>query len=224
MLEAKKSRWFEEIFAVYSRNLFRRRFRSLNVSGLDFLRNLNQPLLVYANHSSWWDGFVAFRISRAARLDSFLMMEEKQLKKLSAFRRLGAFSVVREKPREAAKSIGYAANLLKENSNRTLWIFPQGEILPNDERPLNFYHGVARIIEKVGGGFAAPLAIRYEFRGEFKPEIFVKIGEPQLIATAKNFDAKTLTGQFEQILTAVLDELKNDVLTANLQNYKNILT
>jgi chlorobactene lauroyltransferase len=224
MLEAKKSRWFEEIFAVYSRNLFKRRFYSLNVSGLDFLKNRNLPLLVYANHSSWWDGLVAFQISRAARLDSFIMMEEKQLKKLFLFRRLGAFSVVREKPREAAKSLNYAANLLKANSNRMLWIFPQGEILPNDGRPLSFYHGVSRIVEKTSAVFAVPLAIRYEFRGELKPEIFVKIVEPQAIPAVKNFDTKTLTGQFERRLTAALDELKNDILTANLQNYKNILT
>lgn len=226
MLEAKKSRWFEEIFAVYNRNLLKRRFHSLNVSGLDFLKSRNEklPFLIYTNHSSWWDGLVAFEISRRTRLDSFIMMEEKHLKKLFLFRRLGAFSVVRENPREAAKSLNYAANLLKENSNRTLWIFPQGEILPNDKRPLKFYNGASRIVEKVEQISAVPLAMRYEFLGEFKPDIFVRIAAPQSISVDKNFDAKTLTKQFEQKLTEALDELKNDVLNDNLQNYKNILT
>ncbi|HEX9961465.1 MAG TPA: lysophospholipid acyltransferase family protein [Pyrinomonadaceae bacterium] len=226
MLEAKKSRWFEEIFAVYNRNLLRRRFHSLNVSGLNFLKgeNRNQPLLVYANHSSWWDGLVAFQISRRARLDSFIMMEEKHLKRLFLFRRLGAFSVVRENPREAVKSVNYAANLLKENPERTLWIFPQGEILPNDKRPLAFYNGVARVVEKAARVFAVPLAARYEFLGDFKPEIFVRIGEPEAVSVDNNFAAKTLTKQFERRLNGTLDELKNDVLNGNLQNYKNILT
>lgn len=223
MLEAKKSRWFEEIFAVYNRNLFRRRFHSLKINGLDFLQNRNPPLLIYANHSSWWDGLVAFQISRAARLDSFVMMEEKHLKKLFLFRRLGAFSVVRENAREAAKSLNYAANLIKENSNRTLWIFPQGQILPNDARPLKFYHGAARVAEKIGGVLAAvPLAIRYELLGEFKPEVFVKIGEPQLISVGSNFNAKNLTGEFERNLTETLDNLKSDVLTRTFDDYEDL--
>lgn len=226
MLKAKKSRWFEEIFAVYNRNLLRRRFYSLKISGLDFLksRDGNLPFLIYANHSSWWDGLVAFQISRETQSDSFIMMEEKHLKKLFLFRRLGAFSVVRENPREAVKSINYAANLLKENPNGTLWIFPQGEILPNDRRPLNFYHGAARAVEKAGQIFTVPLAMRYEFLGEFKPEIFVKIGAPEFVSVDKSSDTKNLTKQFEQRLTETLDELKNDVLTGNLQNYENILT
>jgi chlorobactene lauroyltransferase len=229
MLEARKSRWFEEIFAVYNRNLLRRRFHSLRVSGLDFLRNRNDalPLLVYANHSSWWDGLVAFELSRVARLDSFMMMEEKQLKKLFLFRRLGAFSVVRENPRKALKSIEYAANLLKENPpphRRTLWIFPQGEILPNDKRPLNFYGGVSRLIEKAGCAVAgAPFAIRYEFLDEFKPEIFVKIGAPQLIPVDKTFDAKALTGAFERRLTETLDALKSDVTAKAFDDYEKIV-
>ncbi|MDQ3801800.1 MAG: lysophospholipid acyltransferase family protein [Acidobacteriota bacterium] len=228
MLEARKSRWFEEIYAVYNRNLFKRRFHSLSVCGLDFFRNRNHdlPLLVYANHSGWWDGLVAFEVSRAARLDSFIMMEEKQLKKLFLFRRLGAFSVVRENPRKALKSIEYAANLLKENPpphKRTLWIFPQGEILPNDRRPLNFYHGVSRIIEKAGRVAAIPFAIRYEFLDDFKPEIFAKIAEPQLISADKNFDAKTLTARFERSLTETLDALKSDITAKAFDDYEKIV-
>ena len=225
MLEAKKSRWFEEIFAVYNRNLLRRRFHSLRVSGLDFLksRKPDLPFLIYANHSSWWDGLVAFQISRRIGSDSFMLMEEKQLKKLFLFRRLGAFSVVRENPREAVKSIYYAADLLKENSNRTLWIFPQGEILPNDKRPLSFYNGVSRVVEKAGRVLTVPAAMRYEFRGEFKPEIFVKIGSPQLIAAEKDSSAKALTKQFEQRLTEILDALKADVLAKTFDDYEKIV-
>lgn len=227
MLEAKKSRWFEKIFAVYNKNLLKHRFAALYVSGLDYFQDSQTrsiPLVIYANHSSWWDGLIAFEISRRARLNSYVMMEEKHLKKLFLFRRLGAFSVVREKPRQASESINYAVSLLKEKPKTALWIFPQGEILPNELRPLKFYNGAAKIIQKSGGVFAVPLAIRGEFRGDFKPEIFVRIGEPELISTDKKVKTKNLTANFETTLTEVLDNLKIDVLTDNLQNYENILT
>lgn len=225
MLEAKKNRWFEAAFAVYNRNLLKRRFHSLRVGNLDVLRPRGEqlPRVIYANHSSWWDGLVAFEISRQTRMDSFIMMEEKQLEKLFLFRRLGAFSVVRDSLRQAAQSINYAANLLKEKPDRTLWIFPQGEILPGEARPLKFYRGAAKIIEKTGACFALPLAMRYEFRGEFKPEIFVRIGRGERISIANNYDARELTRRFERELTETLDRLKSDVIEKRFEDYEKIV-
>lgn len=224
MLEAKKNTRFESVFAVYNRNLIKRRFHSLQVSGLDFLRdkNNNIPFIVYANHSSWWDGLVAFESFRRAKLDAFFIMEEKQLKNLFLFQRLGAFSIVRENGREAVKSINYSADLLKK-TNRTLLIFPQGEIVSNDFRPIKFYNGLSRIIEKIGEAYAVPLALRYEFLGEFKPQIFVKIGLPELIKTDENFNAKEKTIIFAEHLTTNLDKLRSDIINKKFNHYKKII-
>lgn len=225
MLKAKKSYRFERIFAIYNRNLIKRRFSSLKVLNLDILQNLNRefPLIIYANHSSWWDGLAAFQISHTAELDSFIMMEEKHLKRFFPFRRLGAFSVIRENPREALKSVEYSADLLRGNSKRTLWIFPQGEILPNDARPLVFYNGFSRIIAKTSKCFVLSLAIRYEFTDKFKPEIFVKIGKAEYVEYDENFILKERTKYFADNLTANLDELKDDTSNKNLTNYRKIV-
>jgi 1-acyl-sn-glycerol-3-phosphate acyltransferase len=223
MLKANKSSLFEKLFAVYNRNLFRRRFESLRVDGIENLQNRNKklPLVLYANHSSWWDGLTAFEIGRAAALDHYLMMEEKQLRQLFLFRRLGAFSVVRENPREAVQSISYAVDLLKEKPNRALWIFPQGEILPNDCRPLRFYNGLARIVEKTGECLAASVAMRYEFQGEFKPAAVVKVGRAQSFAGVKN--AKQLTENLSLQLTETLDELKTNILEERTNGFIDLL-
>lgn len=223
MLKANKSRWFEKLFAVYNRNLFRRRFAALRVAGIDNLlnRNLDLPLVLCANHSSWWDGLVAFEIGRAGRLDHFVMMEERQLRQLFLFRRLGAFSVVRENPRESLESVNYAVELIKEKPNRALWIFPQGEILPNDARPLRFFNGVGRIIEKTRNCLIAPVAMRYEFSGEFKPTAFAKIGQ---VAIAYKFEnSKELIERLSNRLTETLDELRTEVLTAQTSDYQDLI-
>ena len=224
MLEAKKTVWFEKVFAVYNRNLIKRRFHSLQVSGLDFLRDKNAeiPFIVYGNHSSWWDGLVAFEIFRQAKLDAFFMMEERQLKNLFLFQRLGAFSIVRENGREAVKSINYSAELLKKSS-RTLLIFPQAKIVSNDARPIKFYNGLSRIIEKIGKVYAIPLAMRYEFLGEFKPQIFVNIGLPELIKTDEVFIAKEKTAIFAERLTTNLDKLKSDISNKNFNHFGKII-
>lgn len=224
MLEAKKSVWFERIFSIYNRNLLKRRFDSLRVSGLDFLKNKDAkiPLVIYANHSSWWDGLIFWEIIVNLDFEFYVMMEEKQLRQLFLFRRLGAFSVVREKPREAVKSINYAAALLRKDANRSVIIFPQGEILPNDVRPLHFFRGLASIVEKTVRCSVVPIALRYEFAKNFKPEILCKIGAPDVFEAGENFDSKNLNGILEARLTATLDSLKRDVVSGTTAGYENL--
>ena len=226
MLKAKKSFTFRKIFTLYNRNLVRRRFSALRVSGLNELQNKtvsDAPLLIYANHSSWWDGLVAFEISRRAALDAYVMMEEKHLKKLFLFRRLGAFSVARENPRGAVESIRYAAEILTEKRERALWIFPQGEIAPQDARPIFFYNGLSRIIEKLPRARIVPVAMRFEFTGEYKPEIFVKIGIIETVEAGKSFDSKKATIRFAGKMTELLDDLKTDAVTRNFDEYEKII-
>jgi 1-acyl-sn-glycerol-3-phosphate acyltransferase len=155
-----------------------------------------------------------------AKLDSFVMMEEKQLKTLFLFRKLGAFSVIRENPREAVKSINYAANLLKIKQDRVVWIFPQGEILPNDIRPLVFYNGISKIVEKVENCYVLPIAFRFEFLGKWKPEVFVKIGKADFIESGS---LKELTKYLALRLTETLDGLKQEIIENKTKQYQNLL-
>lgn len=225
MLTAQKKRWFDAVFSVYNRNLIKRRFHAFKAQNLDILkqRDANVPLVIYVNHSSWWDGLIAYQLWRSCEIDGFVMMEEKQLRDLQLFRKLGAFSVVRENPREAVKSINYAARLLKESANRVVWIFPQGEIKPNDARPLKFYHGISRIIEKLENCSVLPIALRYEFLDDFKPEIFVKVGEIQGFSAKEKFISKEATINLEAKLTNLLDNLRNDIAAENTGSYENIV-
>ncbi len=225
MLEANKKRWFEKIFFLYNGNLLKRRFHTFQVSGLENLikRQTEIPTIIYCNHSSWWDGLAAFHIGYNTDLDNYFMMEEKQLKDLQLFRKLGAFSVVKENPREGLKSINYSVKLLKENRNRAIWIFPQGEILPNDLRPIKFYNGISRVVEKIGKCQIFCVALRFEFLEEFKPEIFTKIENAEIIQIDKNFNSKLFTKQLSDKLTKNLAELKINILENNLRDFTNII-
>ena len=225
MLKAAKSKWFERLFAPYNRNLFRRRFDSFRVFGIENVRDRNEstPLLLFANHVSWWDGLAAFEISRKARLDAYLMMEERQLRRLQPFRLLGAFSVVREDARQALISVRYAAGLLREDPSRALWIFPQGEIRSFGRRPLEFYSGASRIAEKAGSCFAVPVAFRYEFGGEFKPDVYARIGEGRVLDLNGAAERKAATARMESWLIREMDLLREDVIDKNFGDYSVIL-
>ena len=225
MLTARKSAWFERAFAAYCRNLLARRFEGLRVAGLEGLRARRReaPLVLYANHSSWWDGLVAFQIGRACALDQYVMMEERQLRAYPLFRRLGAFSVERGRGREGARSVEYAARLLRADARRALWIFPQGVTLPNDARPLNFYTGAARVIERAGACEAAAVALRYEFMEEFRPEAFARVGPVERVEVGADFDARRTTAGFAEALTRTLDQLRADVLAGDFGGYEELV-
>ncbi len=85
------------------------------------------PVLVVANHFSWWDGFIQYRLNREKWHRRFhVMMLEEQLKRNRILQHAGAFSV-RKHSREVIGSLEYCAGLLQDNKNLVL-LFPQGEI------------------------------------------------------------------------------------------------
>lgn len=220
-MKAAKSRWFESLFALYNTNLLRRRFHSFRIRGIEHLagHGTDAPLLIYANHTSWWDGLAAFQVSRAAGLDAYVMMEERQLRRYFLFRKLGAFSVDREDPRSAYRSLKYAASLMKDDPGRALWMFPQGEIVASEKWPLEFYPGIVKLIELAGGCRAAPLVLRYEFEGEFKPSIYARAGVPQEIGV----NGIPTLEDLESSMSSVLDQLGRDILKQAYDEYEELI-
>lgn len=219
MLEAKKSRLFEKLFAVYNANLLRRKFDSFLVSDIERLRtHRSVPQIVVANHTGWWDGLVAFQISTYLGLDSYVMMEEKQLRRFWPFTRLGAFSVVRENPRGAAESIRYASELLSDAPERSLWIFPQGELIPFGSRPMHLFPGFARVIEQVGDCRLVPVTIRYEYLRAHRASIIVSVGDVMDVRISGRDQRKELVTYLTRLLTESEDELQGKILSRQLED------
>jgi 1-acyl-sn-glycerol-3-phosphate acyltransferase len=99
--------------------------------------------------------------------------------------------VDRSNPREAVSSIEYSVNLLR-NTNRCLWIFPEGEMNVQDHVPIKFYSGISKIADKTGSVILMPVAFRYEFIDEQRPEIFIQIGKGDVIES-NTINTKDLT-------------------------------
>ncbi len=184
------------------------------------------PLIICANHSSWWDGYVAVLVERYLNVDGYLMMEEAQLRRYFFFTWAGCFSVDRHNARSAMESVQYAAHLLKQRPGRMVWLFPQGEIQPNDFRPLTFFSGAAHIARLTSPSLLCPLAIRIEHLAEQRPDLFISMGEPLLITpeeASKPGFSKRYTREMEQRVTHELDQLHNDVTASNLAGFTPLL-
>ena len=188
------------------------------------------PCLLIGNHSAWWDAHLPMAANETRwHLDGYVMVEDTQLARYQFFRAIGAFSVNRRDGRSALESLNCAAKLLSEAPRRLVLIFPQGEILANDHRPLTFFNGSGHIVKKVvaqrGVCAVYPMALRYEFLGEQKPDAFISVG-PALHFDATNAtnatnatDARAVTAQMQAALTRELDQLRDDVVAYRFDGF-----
>ncbi len=184
------------------------------------------PMIICANHSTWWDGYVALLVARQLGVDPYLMMEEAQLRRYFFFSWIGCFSVDRQNARSAMQSLQYAARVLKEKQGRMVWLFPQGEIAPNDRRPFEFFTGAAHLARLTTTSLVYPLAIRIEYLAEQRPDLFISLGEPLCVeaemARTPGF-LKHCTHQLESMVTAELDQLRSDVVGGDYSSFKLLM-
>jgi 1-acyl-sn-glycerol-3-phosphate acyltransferase len=182
------------------------------------------PFIFYLNHSSWWDGYLMMAIHRQVlyrRFAGYLMMEEKQLRNFRFFAWCGAFSINRRKRDEIVRATAYASRMLRAGPDRALWIFPQGRILHNDQRPLALYPGVARIAQAIEHVTLCPITLRYEFRGKQRGEAFVRLGPAHRLQPGMKEQA--LLDDIAQRLTSSLDALRDAVIAGDTSNFRVVL-
>jgi len=163
--------------------------------------------LLLANHSCWWDLFLAHALNGAIPVDGYGMMEHFNMRRFGFFRRIGAFSVDRTDPGSVRASIDYAAELLR-GPRAGVWVFPQGRMVGNDVRPLVFQPGLRAIVGRARRVRVVPVALRYEFWQDERPEAFARFGAPEWVDRA---DRAGVVARMEDRLTAELDALKHDV-------------
>jgi len=226
---ARKSPWGELLVWMLVRSSLRRMFVRVRVRVCDAgddPRATGLPLLVIANHPTWWDGYIALLLSRHFGARRYLMMDAAQLRRYRFFAWLGCFGVERSDARDVARSLAYAANLLRTHGPVWVWLFPQAEITPASARPLALHGGAAHILRRATADGRTigvlPVAWEYVFRGEQHPEVIVRIGEVRRFDTAEARDVARVTSCLGDVLTALMDDVARDVARDDFAAYRTI--
>ena len=232
MLKVRRSQLYTSWFGWYSRRQFRRYFNSVRVfmqSGVQDM-DLGTPVVFYANHAYWWDGFWSQLCTEMFFYQNLhIIIEFQQLQKHRFFTRIGAFSLDRSRPRSAITTIHYAAELLTAESEQqnALWIFPQGKIEPVDKRPLFFFKGtasiVSRALETIPHIYLVSVVSRIEYLGEQKPELFLSFREPLLVAPAEFQSPDALTAYMQRMTETHLDELKEKIINRTFDDARTVV-
>ena len=179
MIAANKNDILDSLLYVYFRWLARRAFHLVTVRGLSRLKTLpnHRPVLLFCNHTNWWDGLIIYLMTRQMPHKSvYCMMEEKQLKHYRFFTWLGAFSVDLSSPLRSAASLRYAQRLMQVPET-AIWIFPQGRLTRPSE-PIEIKPGTDYLARNSPHALLVPVAMRYDFFREDRPNVLVEIGTP----------------------------------------------
>ncbi len=168
-------------------------FRGLWSSGA--LPGGDEPLILYANHTSFWDGFVVHALAHAAGREGYVVMEEQNLARYRFLTRLGALSLRRGDRASALETLRHCAKVL-ERPRATLLLFPQGR-LERAGAPLRFERGL-HVLARLSGARAVPVGLRYAFFEHEYPDVLLAPGEPHAV---DGIDAceRALAAQLERL-------------------------
>ena len=209
--------WFRWIV----RRNFEREFRAVRLQGMNVLRDLDGPLLVYANHSGWWDPMVAFLLGgelfRTRR--HYAPMDAAALKKYNILSFLGVFPVEVSSSRGAVKFLRTGEAILRGGG--VLWVTPQGRFADVRERPIAFKPGLAALAARVPGCAVLPMAIEYVFWDERTPEALLLLGEPVRVADGET--TESVEARLKMALEATMEQMRTRAMSRDAGEFERVL-
>jgi hypothetical protein len=180
------------------------------------------PTLFIANHTSWWDGLLAFVVGRELGLRVHILMDAANLERYGAFRLAGALPIRRSSPRAAYEDLAAARDCLRANAG--LWIFPQGARRPQAERPARLERGAAALaLGHDGHVRVCPVAFRYVHLGEQLPEAFAWLGQSRLVGPGEYASRRQMAPVLERDLLAAIDALDGLLRTETVGAFRTIV-
>lgn len=170
---SRAQRWF----AMYCRRKLRRHFTALRVLRGAAPASPPGPLVVFANHPSWWDPIAGALLADEFLRDRqhFAPIDADALERYPIFRRLGFFPV--RDGVAGARQFLRAARAILDRDGACLWITPGGRFSDVRQRP-DFQPGLARLGAMPGRVTFVPLALEYVFWDEPRPEALAAFGAP----------------------------------------------
>lgn len=171
--------WFLAVARRYVRRRLAHGLDGFRAAGLDRARRAAAagPVILAANHVSWWDPFLVVALDEALGTEGYALMDAANLGGLPFFARLGAVPLDRSTPARLRAGLRAGAALL-DRPGRAVWMFPQGRLRPAHLRPLGIHPGIALLARLAPGASVVPVALQYAFGEQPAPAALAWLGDP----------------------------------------------
>lgn len=223
LIRADKTGWQRHWVRKMIHYKVRTSFHSCLGQGIGNLRKAYQEhpdtgVLAVANHSNWWDFMFGLWLNDHLKVDGYGMTEHANMVKYGFFKRVGIFSMEKDHAPSMKASLDYTIELLQK-PNGYVWIMPQGRILCNDVRPLDFQDGLRLLVRRAKRVVMIPVALRYEFWQDEKPEACVRFGNHELVEWSRE-RTHCLVEHWENRVCTELNALRADTLSQDLSRFE----
>jgi 1-acyl-sn-glycerol-3-phosphate acyltransferase len=208
-------------FAAYLHWYIGRHFHALRMANAHRYPATTGPLIIYANHASWWDPLAFIMLSRHVNPAAahYAPMDAAALRHYAILSKLGLFPVENGTRRGAAQFLRASEEILA-TSNSVLWVTPEGRFTDARTRPAVFRPGLAALVARLGTCTVMPLAFEYTFWNEKLPEVLMSWGNPFHIQES----AKQTAEQWSEHLTAALEATQDELATLAMQRDPALFT
>jgi 1-acyl-sn-glycerol-3-phosphate acyltransferase len=138
------------------------------------------PLLLVANHVSWWDGFILRPLQQMVRRGGALhiVMLERELHRRPFLRRLGGIGLEPGSPSSLRALLRDLRAERRRDPSLSVLFFPQGRIWPSHRRPLGFLGGVRLLTEALAPVTVLPVGLHLEGGNHMAPTAYASCAFP----------------------------------------------
>ncbi len=221
----RPSRRLLSFFARYLHWYVGRHFHGIRLANSSRFPVTTGPLIIFANHASWWDPLAFIVVSRRflPHASHYGPMDAAALKHYSVLRKLGLFPVESGTRRGAVQFLRAAQQILS-TPNSVLWVTPEGRFTDVRSRPAVFRPGLASLAARLDTCTLVPLAFEYTFWDERLPEILVSCGQPIAVAQYPEYCAEEWNERLCAALVVAQDELADLAKLRDPARFETILS
>ncbi len=179
------------LFETGFRPWLRRRIGAIHLAGLpDRPPPPDLPILVAANHMSWFDGFLVREVQRVLRPKGVhrTIMLERELSRSSTLRFLGGVGFDPGRPQTLRGALREISALREVEEGLFVAFFPQGRIRPAWSEPLDFRPGLRLVARALAPCLVLPLAMHLEPGHSIAPQAWLLADEPVAVSGGESLD------------------------------------
>lgn len=131
-------------FTLYTRWLMWRRFKAVDIKS-EYRPKNGASTLFFGNHSYWWDALIPLILNADYyNQDLRAVMERKQTEQWPFFLKLGALPIAFGDLTDLKKLLS-SCDQLFSRPNTSLWLYPEGRIIPLTQSPARFQPLIAKL-------------------------------------------------------------------------------
>jgi len=144
--------------------------------GIGGLSELGCPVILFANHHYWWDGYLGYWLIRAWGRRMVVWMES--YRRFPPFGAIGALPFPPDDPMARARTVKRSVQALRTEPATALLLFPEGTLHSDTERLLPFQRSLHWLACRAPQATLLPLAIHIEPSYHQYPRAYLSVGAP----------------------------------------------